>query len=122
MKQIRVSTALIAVSIGLLLIGTALVQAEKVSDMDQQFLQQAPRAGTAEVKLGAMATERAASSDVQQFGQRMVTDHTKANQELMALAQAKDISVSTKMDEQHQETAETLSKGAILTANSCATW
>ena len=40
----------------------------------------------------------------------MVTDHTKANQELMAVARAKAISVSTKMDEQHQETAESLSK------------
>lgn len=63
--------------------------------MDQQFLQQVARAGTAEVKRGAMAAERAASPEVQHFGQRMVTDHTKANQELMALAQAKEISVST---------------------------
>jgi putative membrane protein len=101
---------LIAVSIGWLLTGTAVGQDGKVSDMDQQFLQQAASAGTAEVKLGAMATERAASPEVQQFGQRMVTDHTKANQELMALVKAKDISVSTEMDEQHQETAETLSK------------
>ena len=82
----------------------------KISDTDQQFLKQAARAGTAEVKLGALATERATSPEVQQFGQHMVTDHIKANQELMALAQAKDISVSTKMDEKHQEATEDLSK------------
>ena len=110
MKRLRINTALIAVSIGWLLMGTALVQADKASDMDQQFLKQAAHTGTAEVKLGAMAKEQAASSEVQQFGQRMVTDHTKANEELMALAQAKDISVSAEMDDQHQETAETLSK------------
>ena len=110
MQWLRVSAVLIAVSIGWLLIGTALVQAEKVSDMDQQFLQQAARAGTAEVKLGAMAEERAASPEVPHFGQRMVTDHTKANQELMALAQAKELPVSAEMDAQHQETAETLSQ------------
>jgi putative membrane protein len=110
MKRLRVSAALIAVSIGWLLTGTTVGQDGKVSDMDQQFLEQAARAGTAEVKLGAMATEQAASPEVQQFGQRMVTDHTKANQELMALAQAKGIAVPTEMDEQHQETAETLSK------------
>jgi putative membrane protein len=40
----------------------------------------------------------------------MVTDHTKANEERMALAQVKDIPVSTEIDEQHQETAEMLSK------------
>jgi putative membrane protein len=110
MKRLRIHTALIAVSIGWLLMGTAFVQADKASDMDQQFLKQAAHAGTAEVKLGAMAKEQAASPEVQQFGQRMITDHTKANEELMALAQAKDISVSAEMDDQHQETAETLSK------------
>jgi putative membrane protein len=110
MKRLRINTALIAVSIGWLLMGTAWVQAEKVSDMDQQFLKQAAHAGTAEVKLGAMAKEQAASPEVQQFGQRMITDHTKANEELMALAQVKDISVSTEMDKQHRETVETLSK------------
>jgi putative membrane protein len=110
MKRLRVNAALIAVSIGWLLMGTALVQADKVSDMDQQFLKQAAHAGTAEVKLGAMAKEQAASPEVQQFGQRMVTDHTKANEELMALAQAKDISVSAEIDDQHQEIAEMLSK------------
>jgi putative membrane protein len=110
MMRLRINTALIAVSIGWLLMGAAFVQADKVSDMDQQFLKQAAHAGTAEVKLGAMAKEQAASPEVQQFGQRMVTDHTQANEELMALAQAKDISVSAEMDDQHQETAEMLSK------------
>src|SRR5687767_9623244 len=110
MKRLRINTALIAVSIGWLLMGTAWVQAEKVSDKDQQFLKQAAHAGIAEVKLGAMAKAQAASPEVQEFGQRMVTDHTKANEALMALAQAKDISVPAEMDEQHQETAERLSK------------
>jgi len=36
-----------------------------------------------------MAAEQATNPEVQRFGQRMVTDHTKANQELMALAQSK---------------------------------
>ena len=57
MKRLSINTALIAVSIGWLLMGTAWVQAEKISDMDQQFLKQAAHAGTAEVKLGAMAKE-----------------------------------------------------------------
>lgn len=110
MKWLRLHAILITVSIGWLLTGATGVQAENVSKMDQQFLEQAARAGAAEVKLGSMAKEQATSPEVQQFGQRMVADHTEANQELMALAKAKDVSVSTKMDEQHQETAETLSK------------
>ena len=58
MKWLRVSAVLVTVSIGWLLTGTALAKAEKVSDTDQQFLQQVARAGTAEVTLGAMATEQ----------------------------------------------------------------
>ena len=54
-----------------------------------------PADGLAEVQLGQMAAERATNPEVQRFGQRMVTDHTKANQELMALAQFKNISIAT---------------------------
>ena len=78
--------------------------------MAQQFVHKAASSGKAEVQLGKMAKEQAASPDVQQFGQRMVTDHTKANEELMAIAQDKNIDVPTKMDTKHQQTAEALAK------------
>jgi putative membrane protein len=99
-----------AVSIGWWLMGAAPAQGEKVGDMEQKFLQQAASDGIAEVQLGNLAVGRAANPEVQRFGQRMVSDHTKANQELMALAQAKHVSVPTDTDKKHQETAQALSK------------
>jgi len=82
----------------------------KAGDKDQQFLRHAASDGLAEVQLGQMAAEQATNPEVQRFGQRMVTDHTKANQELMALAQSKNISIPKEIDKKHQKTAEALAK------------
>jgi putative membrane protein len=111
MKRVALYTALLAVSLGLLLAGTAVAQGEKVTHKDQQFVSKAARDGMAEVRLGQMATQQAASPAVQQFAQRMVSDHAKANQELMAITQGKqNLTVPTEMDTKHQETAESLAK------------
>jgi len=91
MQRTKLYAELVAVSIGWWLSGAVMAQAPKGSGTDQQFLRQAASDGLAEVQLGTMASTQAVSLEVQQFGRRMVTDHTKANQELMALAQAKHI-------------------------------
>jgi len=110
MKRAIVCAVVLAVSIGWWLTGAAVGQAVQASNKDQQFLQHAASDGLAEVQMGQMAAERATNPEVQRFGQRMVTDHTKANQELMALAQSKNISIAKKTDKQHQKTAEALAK------------
>lgn len=110
MKRGSIGAVLVAVSVGWWLVGAVMAQAPKGSEKDQQFLRQAASDGLAEVQLGKMAAERAANPEVQRFGQRMVTDHTTANQELMAVAQAKDISVPKDLDKSHQEMAEQLAK------------
>ena len=75
---------------------------------DQTFVQMASNGGVAEVKLGQLAMERAASPEVKQFGERMVTDHTKANQELATIAQAKNIPIAPELDPQHRTMAAKL--------------
>jgi putative membrane protein len=66
--------------------------------------------GLAEVQLGKLAIEHAASPDVKQFGQRMVEDHDKANRELMAVVEPKGIAVPTALDRQHRQAADRLAK------------
>jgi putative membrane protein len=44
---------------------------------DQAFVSQAMEGGVAEVQLGQLAQEKSQSSDVQQFGKKMVSDHTQ---------------------------------------------
>lgn len=76
---------------------------------DRNFLMEAAMGGMMEVELGRLATEKGASEAVKQFGQRMVDDHSKANQELMNLAQGKGITLPTTMDEKHHKDMTKLS-------------
>lgn len=61
------------------------------------FVDHAAQDGLAEVALGKMAAEKAASADVKEFGQRMVDDHSKANDELGKLASSKGITAPTEV-------------------------
>jgi putative membrane protein len=53
---------------------------------DRDFVEKALADGMTEVELGKIAQQKAASDGVKQFGQRMVTDHTKAGEELKGIA------------------------------------
>jgi len=77
---------------------------------DNNFAAKAAQGGLAEVKLGQLAEQHAESADVKAFGRRMVTDHTKANDELKALASRKGITLPTDIDAKDQATYDRLSK------------
>lgn len=77
---------------------------------DQMFVMKAAKGGLAEVELGQLAQQKATSDEVKQFGQRMVTDHTKANDELKSLAQSKNITLPTTMDPKDKAEHDRLSK------------
>src|SRR5512132_3270594 len=63
--------------------------AKKGGGMDQMFVKKAAEGGMAEVDLGNVAKQNGSNDAVKQFGDRMVTDHGKANDELKSLAQQK---------------------------------
>jgi putative membrane protein len=77
---------------------------------DHHFVTDAAIGGMAEVELGRLATEKAENADVKQFGQRMVDDHGKANDELKQLAASKNITLPTELDAKHKATHDQLSK------------
>jgi putative membrane protein len=60
---------------------------------DETFVLEASEAGMAEVALGDLAKTKASSKEVKDFGKMMVTDHSKANDELKALAQKKNVKI-----------------------------
>src|SRR3954468_5200172 len=57
---------------------------------DQEFVEKAAGAGLAAVAQGKLAEKKGGSDQVKQFGKQMVADHTKANEELKALAKSKN--------------------------------
>ena len=102
--MIRLGTvmALAAFAFGLTLVRP--LEAEDAKDTkapltgDAKFVWNAAEGGMMEVKLGKLAMEHAANADVHMFGERMVTDHTKANQELQRIADKKGYKVPTDPD------------------------
>jgi len=64
----------------------------------------------AEVALGKLAQQKAANAQVKSFADMMVKDHTAANEELMALAKTKNITLPAAPDAEHQKKMDDLSK------------
>jgi putative membrane protein len=69
---------------------------------DKTFIMHAAQGGMAEVEMGRLAASKATDPDVKQFGQRMVDDHGKANDELKSLASQKNVTVPAELDAKHK--------------------
>lgn len=65
-----------------------------LSAADREFMRKAAEGGMKEVEMGRMAEQQGKSNQVKSFGKRMVTDHSKANNELMGLAQKKGVKLA----------------------------
>jgi|SRR5215813_3910403 len=82
----------------------------QLSPADQNFAKKAAEGGLAEVELGKLATEKASSDDVKKFGQRMVDDHSKANDQLKLLASQKGINLPSDLNPKDKALKDRLSK------------
>lgn len=96
-----------------------------VTDKDRTFMLNAADGGMFEVKAGALAVAKGDSinymihSDsvsVRSFGQLMITDHTKANDELKALADQRQVTIPTTLSAAKQQKLDSLSasSGAVF--------
>src|SRR5207245_4338938 len=65
----------------------------KLSAADKTFMMNAAKGGMMEVEWGKLAAQNGQNADVKKFGNRMVTDHSKANSELMALAKEEGVTL-----------------------------
>ena len=72
-------------------------------DNDAKFLVEAASGGMMEVDLGEAAKSKAQHAEVKRFGDMMVRDHTKANEELKTLAASKNITIPPAMGEDQQK-------------------
>ena len=81
----KLSTMLLIATLGT---ASAIAAAgDKVTAED--FAKKAGAAGMAEVEMGKLGAQKATDPDVKAYAQKMVTDHTRANKELMAAAKGK---------------------------------
>ncbi|MFJ2463676.1 DUF4142 domain-containing protein [Pseudomonas sp. NPDC087615] len=60
---------------------------------DNNFVDSATAGGIAEIETSRLALEKSQSADIKAFANMMITDHSKANDELATIAKANDIEV-----------------------------
>jgi putative membrane protein len=81
-----------------------------VSENDARFAVDAANGGMAEVELGKLAQSSGSSEEVKAFGQMMITDHSRANEELKAIAQSKNIALPDSVGGDERKMINNLSK------------
>src|SRR6476661_2475050 len=89
---------------------TPAAAANGVAAADQSFAKKAAIGGMAEVDLGQLAASKATNPDVKQFGQRMVDDHGKANDELKSWASSNNVTLPTAVGAQQKAMHDKLAK------------
>lgn len=67
----------------------------KLSPQDKSFISKAAAGGMMEVDLARIAEQQGKSDEVKKISRMMVTDHTKANSELMEIAKKKGLGVGS---------------------------
>lgn len=82
----------------------------KVEESDAKFAVEAANGGMSEVVLGKLAAEKATNKKVKDFGNMMVTDHSKANDELKALAHKLSITLPDSISSDESKTRDDLAK------------
>lgn len=77
---------------------------------DREFATKAATGGRHEVELARIAAERASNTDVKAFADRMIKDHSQANDDLMKITTKLGISIPTEDDIAFRATSDRLSR------------
>lgn len=80
-----------------------------VASADQRMMRDIAYSNISEIATGKLALEKTQSEDVKAFAQKMIDDHTKAQQELQTLADGKGVKLPTEPDAKHKAAAKMLS-------------
>ena len=67
-----------------------------------EFVEKAGAGGLAEVEMGELGVQKATSGQVKAFAKRIVTDHTRANEQLAAVIKGKGLEVPSSRSAMHK--------------------
>jgi putative membrane protein len=90
--------------------GNGNAKAAALSSADRKFMQEAAQGGMAEVQEGQMAAQKANDPEVKKFAEKMVADHSKANDKLKEIASDKGVTLPTDLPASAQRENAKLSK------------
>jgi putative membrane protein len=80
----------------------------RVASRDTRFLNDAAQSNLMEEQLGRLVAEKSANASIKQFGQKLVQDHSAANQQLAQIAQNKSVTLPTQLDRRHERAIDRL--------------
>jgi putative membrane protein len=83
--------------------------AGKAASGDQKMMRDIAFSNISEIAAAKLALEKSQSDDVKSYAQKMIDDHTKAQQELQTLADSKGVKLPTEPDAKHKAMAKMLS-------------
>lgn len=73
-----------------------------LSKSDQNLMREIAQTNLAEIEAGKMAKEMSKDDKVQEYAQKMIDDHTAAQEKLQQLAEQKGVTLPTEPDRKHQ--------------------
>jgi putative membrane protein len=117
--MLRLLTATAVVAVGLLAAPPIFAQTgqprhavatspkDALEQEDKTFVREAATGGMAEVELSKIA-QKSENADVKRFADRMVEDHTKANEQLTSIAAELGVQMPKTLDSEHERMREKL--------------
>ena len=88
----------------------------KSGNHDAMFMRHAAADSLAEIQMGRIALDKSSSAQVKQLAQRIIDDHTKANDQLMSIAERKQVTLPTEpmpMAKQEADNLKSMSGNAF---------
>src|SRR5207244_1610464 len=82
----------------------------ELSKKDYKFAREASQGSLLEVKLGELAKQKAVNTTVQQFGDQMIKDHSKANDQLKQIISKKGAMLPDQLTRREESELEHLQK------------
>jgi putative membrane protein len=117
--MLRLLTTTAVVAVGLLAASPVLAQTgqpghaaatsakDALDQEDKTFVREAASGGMAEVELSKIA-QKSANADVKRFAERMIEDHTKANDQLTSIATGLGVDLPKTLDSEHERLRQKL--------------
>ncbi len=99
-----------ALGAGFLTLALALGVNAETAPADRTFITKAAKDSMAEIELGRIAQQKAASEEVKRFAERMVADHGKASEELQKIAGGRGVTLPTEVDKGQKAHADKLQR------------
>ena len=87
---------------------------DSIAAADRDLMSKLAFANSSEIATANLALKKSSNQTVKTFAQHMIDDHTKASEELMALAQRKNVALPTGPDPQHSAASK---KMALLSGS-----